>query len=250
MFRLDGLTALITGSATGIGAGIAVSLAKQGAQVVISDKPEISLEKTEQRICEVGLSPMKIELDIRESSQRIFAYEKIRNELGGVDILVNNAGINRPVDGLNASEGEWDDHFNTNVKGGFFLSKLIAPQMIEKGWGRIIWTSSQSGLVAIPGQPLYCGSKGAIIQIVRTLAVEWAKFGITVNSVAPTFVETNLTRKRLQDPDFKRFVLEKIPSKKLAEVDDIAAGVVYLASHEAKMVNGHTLAIDGGWTVW
>ena len=250
MFRLDGKTALITGSATGIGAGIAVSLAKQGAQVVISDKPKVNLENTEHRICEVGLVPMKIELDVSDTNQRKKAFDEIKTEFGGVDILVNNAGINRPVDGLNASEEEWDNHFNTNVKGGFYLAQLFAPQMIQNSWGRIIWISSQSGLIAIPGQPLYCGSKGAVIQIVRTLALEWAKFGITVNSIAPTFIETDLTRKRLQNPDFKRFVLNKIPAGRLAEVDDIASGAVYLASQEAGMVNGHTLVIDGGWTVW
>ena len=144
----------------------------------------------------------------------------------------------------------WDDHFHTNIRGGFFLAQEVAPKMIERGLGRIIFISSQSGLVGIPGQPVYCASKGAVIHMVRTLGVEWAKHGITVNSVAPTFVETNLTRKRLQDPDFKTFVLNNIPAYKLAEVDDVAAAVAFLASPEAGMVNCHTLCVDGGWTSW
>lgn len=122
--------------------------------------------------------------------------------------------------------------------------------MIERGWGRIIWVSSQSGLVAIPGQATYCSSKGAVVQLVRTLGVEWAKHGITVNSVAPTFVETNINRVRLQNPEFRRAVLEKIPKGELGTVEDVAAAVVYLASEEAGMVNGHNLPVDGGWTVW
>jgi len=163
---------------------------------------------------------------------------------------VNNAGINKPSPGLEATEENWDNTFSTNVKGGFFLAQLAAPYMIKNGWGRIIFIASQSGLIAIPGQPIYCSSKGAVIQAARTLGVEWAKFGITVNSVAPTFIKTSLTEKRLENPDFLSFVLNKIPCGKLAEVKDVAAAAVFLASEEAKMVNCHTLSVDGGWTVW
>src|SRR6185369_11429362 len=127
----------------------------------------------------------------------------------------------------------WDDHFDTNVKGGFFLAQRFAPAMIARRWGRVVWISSQSGLVGIPGQPAYCSSKGAVIQLVRTLGVEWAKHGITVNSVAPTFVETNLTRRRLQQPECRDFVLQKIPAGVLATCEDVAAAVVFLSSNEA-----------------
>jgi 2-deoxy-D-gluconate 3-dehydrogenase len=122
--------------------------------------------------------------------------------------------------------------------------------MIERKWGRVIWISSQSGLVGIPGQPAYCASKGAVIQAVRTLGLEWAKHGITVNSVAPTFVTTSMTERRLQNPEFLSFVLGKIPVGRLARADEVAAGVVFLASAEAAMVNCHTLSVDGGWTAW
>ena len=170
--------------------------------------------------------------------------------LGSVDILVNNAGINHPAAGLEVTEENWEDHFRTNVKGGFFLAQQVAPQMIQGGWGRIIFSSSQSGLIGIPGQPVYCSTKGAVIQLVRTLGVEWARYGITVNSVAPTFVETDLTRERLSDPEFLAFVLGKIPCGKLADVEQVAAAAVFLASEEAAMVNCHTLCVDGGWTAW
>ncbi|MEI6387532.1 MAG: SDR family oxidoreductase [Spirochaetota bacterium] len=118
------------------------------------------------------------------------------------------------------------------------------------GWGRIIFISSQSGLVGIPGQPVYCSTKGAVIQLVRTLGVEWARHGITVNSVAPTFVETNLTCARLQNPDFLTFVLGKIPAGRLALPEEVSAAVAFLASEEAAMVNCATLPVDGGWTAW
>lgn len=189
-------------------------------------------------------------MDVRDLDQIARGVERVKQEFGGIDILVNNAGINRPMPGLEVTEENWDDHFRTNIKGGFFLAQQVAPAMIAQGWGRIIRVSSQSGLVGIPGQSAYCASKGAVVQVVRTLGVEWAKHGITVNSVAPTFVETNLTRKRLQNPEFRSFVLNKIPAHRLAEIDDIAAAVAFLASSEAGMVNCHTLPVDGGWTAW
>jgi 2-deoxy-D-gluconate 3-dehydrogenase len=136
------------------------------------------------------------------------------------------------------------------VRGGFFVAQEAAKIMIPQAGGRIIFISSQSGLIGIPGQPVYCASKGAVIQLVRTLGVEWARHGITVNSVAPTFVETNLTRQRLQNPEFLKFVLGKIPAGRLASARDVAAAVVYLASDEAGMVNATTLSVDGGWTAW
>jgi NAD(P)-dependent dehydrogenase (short-subunit alcohol dehydrogenase family) len=189
-------------------------------------------------------------MDVRDGAQLTAGAAAVRNELGAVEILVNNAGINRPAPGLDLTETEWDDHFDTNARGGFFLTQKLAPKMIARRWGRVIWISSQSGLVGVPGQPAYCSSKGAVVQLVRTLGVEWAKFGVTVNSVAPTFVETDLTRERLNRPEFLRYVLNKIPIGELAKVEDVAAAVAYLASDEARMVNCHQLSVDGGWTAW
>ena len=250
MFRLDGKVALITGAATGLGAGISVALAAQGADVAISDKPGESLAGTAQRARLHGHRVFEFDMDVRHIDQLERGVAAVQVTLGPVDVLVSNAGINHPASGLETVEAEWDDHFNTNIKGGFFLAQKVAPMMIERKWGRVVFISSQSGLVGIPGQPVYCSTKGAIIQLVRTMGVEWARHGITVNSVAPTFVETNMTRKRLQNPEFLSFVLGKIPAGKLATAEDVAACVVFLASKEAGMVNCHTLRVDGGWTAW
>ena len=250
VFRLDGKVALITGAAKGLGAGIAVMLARQGADIAISDKPGVSLTETEQQARAFGHRVLPFEFDVRDTAQWAAQKAAVRNELGVIGILVNNAGINRPAPGLQLTVSEWDDHFATNARGGFFLAQQIAPEMIEQRWGRVIWISSQSGLVGVPGQPAYCSSKGAVVQLVRTLGVEWAKHGITVNSVAPTFVETELTRERLRRPEFLQFVLNKIPAGELATVEDVAAAVAFLASDEARMVNCHNLCVDGGWTAW
>jgi NAD(P)-dependent dehydrogenase (short-subunit alcohol dehydrogenase family) len=250
MFRSDGKRALVTGAATGLGQAIAATLAAQGARVAISDKPGKGLGETAALVAASGLPALELAIDVRDLDQIEAGAARAIAELGGVDILVNNAGINRPEAGLEVDLDNWEDHYATNVRGGFFMAQRIAPSMMERGWGRIVFISSQSGLVGIPGQSVYCSTKGALVQLVRTLGVEWAKSGITVNSVAPTFVETDLTRNRLKDPRFLGFVLGKIPAGRLALPEEVAAAVAFLASSEAAMVNCVNLPVDGGWTAW
>jgi NAD(P)-dependent dehydrogenase (short-subunit alcohol dehydrogenase family) len=250
MFRLDHKIAFVTGAATGLGQAIALALARNGADVAITDRQIERLAETEAAIQACGRRAFKLCLDVRDLEQIRRGVSNAEKFFGRIDILVNNAGINRPAPGLEVTVENWDDHFDTNVRGGFFIAQAVARGMIERNWGRIIFIASQSGLIGIPGQPVYCATKGAVIQLVRTLGVEWAKFGITVNSIAPTFVETNLTRKRLENPEFRRFVLGKIPCGELAKPEQIAAAAVYLASEEAAMVNCETHCVDGGWTAW
>jgi NAD(P)-dependent dehydrogenase (short-subunit alcohol dehydrogenase family) len=250
MFRLDDRIALVTGAATGIGQAIAVALVKAGAHVAISDKPNVSLDDTEELCQPYGKRILKFAMDVRDLDQIRKGVATVETAFDHVDILVNNAGINRPTPGLEIDQENWEDHFNTNVRGGFFCAQAVVKKMIERRFGRIIFISSQSGLIGIPGQIVYCATKGAIVNMVRTMGVEWGKYGITVNSVAPTFVETNLTRERLKNPDFLKFVLGKIPKGELATTEDVAHAVVYLASDEAGITNCVNLPVDGGWTAW
>jgi NAD(P)-dependent dehydrogenase (short-subunit alcohol dehydrogenase family) len=250
MFRLDGKVALVTGAATGIGQAISVALARSGSAVAITDKQIETLGETEGLIEKIGGHSRSFSIDVRSLQQVREGVAAAEAVFGKIDILVNNAGINRPAPGLEVTEENWEDHFNTNVRGGFFMAQAVAPGMIARKYGRIIFISSQSGLIGIPGQPVYCATKGAVIQLVRTLGIEWARHGMTVNSIAPTFVETNLTRERLKNPEFRKFVLGKIPRGELALPLHIAAAAVYLASDEAAMVNCDTHRVDGGWTAW
>ena len=250
MFALNQRVALVTGAATGIGQTIAATLAETGAHVAISDKPEVSLDETAELCSSHGRKVFSLAIDVRDLGQIRRGVAAVEKEFNRIDILVNNAGINRPTPSLEVDQENWEDHFNTNVRGGYFCAQAVAKGMIERKYGRIIFISSQSGLVGIPGQPVYCATKGALINLVRSLGVEWAKYGITVNSVAPTFIETNLTRKRLRNPEFLKFVLGKIPKGELATREDVAYAVTYLASVEAGMVNCSNLPVDGGWTAW
>jgi NAD(P)-dependent dehydrogenase (short-subunit alcohol dehydrogenase family) len=250
MFRLYDRVALITGAATGIGQAVAATLAEAGAHVAVSDLPGVSLEKTRRMCGQHGGEVFPFAMDVRNLEQIRQVVAVVEKEFDHIDILVNNAGINRPTPGLEVEKDNWDDHFHTNVRGGFFCAQAVAKGMMKRKFGRIIFISSQSGLIGIPGQPVYCATKGALINLVRSLGIEWAKHGITVNSVAPTFVDTNLTHARLQNPEFLKFVLAKIPKGELATSEDVAYAVVYLASEEAGMVNCFNLSVDGGWTAW
>ena len=250
MFRLDGKRAFVTGAATGLGQAIAVALADSGADVVVSDLETGALDETAARLEPTGRRVVKLAVDVRDPAQIKAGVAEAEDRFGGIDILVNNAGINRPTPGLQVTVDLWNDHFDTNVRGGFLMAQAVAPGMIERRHGRIIFIASQSGLIAVPGQPVYCASKGAVIQLARALGIDWAAYGITVNSIAPTFIETRMTARRLQDPEFRKFVLGKIPCGRLAKPENIAAAAVYLASDEAALVNAETHSVDGGWTAW
>jgi 2-deoxy-D-gluconate 3-dehydrogenase len=248
MFNLNDKKALVTGAATGLGAAISVALAQAGADVAVSDKPGVSLSATAAAVGKAGRRALMVEMDVRDLAQIREGVEAVQRELERIDIVVNNAGILHTAAGLDVTEELWDDHYNTNVKGGFFVAQAAAKGMIDRRWGRVIFMASQYGLIGIPGQVAYCSAKGAVIQMARTLGLEWARYGVTVNAVAPTFVETDLMRKRLRKAEFLQFALARIPCGKLATPEQVAAAVVYLASEEAAMVNCDTLRVDGGWT--
>jgi NAD(P)-dependent dehydrogenase (short-subunit alcohol dehydrogenase family) len=249
IFDLHDKKAMVTGAATGLGAAISVALARVGADVAVCDKPGVSAAQTAAAVEKAGRRALKLDMDVRDLAQIRKGVTRVEKDFGRIDILVNNAGISRTAMGLDVTEELWDDHFNTNVKGGFFVAQAAAKGMIQRGWGRVIFISSQYGFIGIPGQPAYCSSKGAVVQLVRTLGLEWAKCGVTVNSVAPTFIDTDLMHRRLQKPEFLKYVLDRMPIGKLALPEHVSAAVIYLASEEAAMVNCENLRVDGGWTV-
>ncbi|HET6792191.1 MAG TPA: SDR family oxidoreductase, partial [Actinomycetota bacterium] len=163
-------------------------------------------------------------------------------------ILVNNAGLGTNHDALDATEAEWDDLFAVNVRGLFFACQSAGRLMVEQRYGRIVNMASQAGLVGIPRHAAYSASKGAVIALTKVLALEWAPFGVTVNSVAPTFIRTPGTAERLDRPEFLADVLERLPVGRVGTTTDVAGAVIYLASPAAGLVTGTVLVVDGGWT--
>ena len=248
MFDLCNKVAMITGAAGGIGQVIAREMAKAGGDVAISDRPGVNLKKTADKCAKYNHKIYKFEMDLTDVDQIKKGISGVLDRFGKVDILVNNAGIVVRTPGLEIDQDIWDLHFNVNVRGSFFCTQAVVGGMIERGSGRIIFISSQSGLIGIAGQQAYCASKGAIINLVRSMAVEWGEYGVTINAIAPTFVKTKLTEKTLKDPQMYDFIIGNIPKGRLAKPEDIAYAVLYLASDEADMVNGAILSVDGGWT--
>lgn len=251
MFELTGRVALITGAAAGLGQAIAEAFARQGAKVIVTDRPGVSLEDTIEKCARAKADEIyPHELDVTDSASIKKAVEDVEKYFGRIDILASNAGLNRPMPMEQVTPEVWDSVLDVNLKGAFFMAQAVAPVMKAQGYGRIIFTSSQAGLVARENQQPYCASKGGINAMTRGLAYDLAEYGITVNAVAPCFAMTELTRARLEDPEYRKMVLGMIPVGRVVEPAEVGAAFSYLASNEASMITGQTLVIDGGWTMW
>jgi NAD(P)-dependent dehydrogenase (short-subunit alcohol dehydrogenase family) len=249
-FRLDGRRALVTGAARGLGHAIALALADAGADVALGLRVGTDAEDLEARIQSMGRRAHRVQMDLLRLDEVRSAVDEVAAELGGIDILVNNAGIGPPETPAEAwDEAAFDATFDLNVKGLFFASQAVARVMIRQGSGTIVNLSSQAGFIALPGEAIYCASKAAVAHLTKCHAVEWGRYGITVNAVAPTFIRTPGTEPALADPAFKADVIERIAGvHRIGEPVDVAGAVVYLASPAAALVTGTTLMVDGGWT--
>ena len=250
-FRLDEKTALVTGAGSGMGRAFAIALAKAGADVVITELPgkEAAADATAVEVRATGHRCLALPLDVRDVPMIFRMVEQATAAWGCPDILINNAGTNIRKPALEYTESEWDTIVDTDLKGVFFCAQAVGRQMVQRGQGgKIINIASQIGLVAYPQRACYCASKAGVINLTRSLALEWAPYHINVNAVAPTFVNTPFVAALLEDPVVRNDVLQRIPLGRLAEPEDVAGAVIFLASEASQMVTGHTLLVDGGWT--
>ncbi|CAK7046263.1 MAG: Gluconate 5-dehydrogenase [Desulfovibrio sp.] len=248
-FDLTGKKAVVTGAGRGLGKDIAVGLARYGADVMLWSRTASELEETAALVRAEGRTAWVQTVDITNVKETAALAEEAAKIMGRVDILVNNAGANKPQPTEDIDEETWDTVMNINLKGAFFCAQAFGKVMIRQKGGKIINMSSQSGKVALFNRAVYCASKGAVDQFTRVMAYDWAKYGITVNAVAPTFVATSMTEKMLQDKAFSEYIFSKIRLGRLAKASEVTAGVLYLASPGADIVTGHILYIDGGWTI-
>ena len=239
--RLEGQVALVTGAGKGIGRGCAEALASRGAKVIAVARTDADLEELAGQ-SSGRIEPWSLDVTSDEILERI-------DGIDGLSILVNNAGGNRPQPFLDVDEESLDLVLDLNVRAAFRVSQAAARVMQRQSiHGSIVQMSSQMGHVGSPERSVYCMTKHAIEGLTKAMAVELAPLGIRVNAVAPTFIETPLTKPMLDDPAFRDFVMERIPMRRLASIDDVVAAVLYLVSPGAGMVTGHSLVVDGGWT--
>jgi NAD(P)-dependent dehydrogenase (short-subunit alcohol dehydrogenase family) len=250
-FDLSGRTALVTGAARGLGRAIALALAGAGADVALGLRRADEDGGLADEIASMGRKAVRLQMDVTDLQQSYAAIERAVDELGGIDILINNAGGGIEDRALDVTEADFDHVIAYNVKSVFFLSQRVARHMIETGRsGRIVNLGSQAGVVALPGEPVYCLSKAAVSHLTRCLAVEWGEYGINVNAVAPTFIETPGTADALADDAFRADTLQRIAAlHRIGQPVEVAGAVVFLASPAASLITGHTLMIDGGWSV-
>ena len=248
-FDLTGQVALVTGAARGLGNAISLALAHAGADVALGLRDVNARGDLADQIGAMGRRAMPLQMDVRRLDQIFQAVDDTVKHLGRLDILVNNAGLAPDNLAENVREDDFDLTIAVNLKGTFFASQAAGRVMIRQGSGRIINLSSQAGFVALPTESVYCMTKAAIAHLTKCLALEWGKYNITVNAVAPTFIRTPGTEGALANPEFRSDVIERIAAlHRIGEPMDVAGAVVFLASRAASLITGDTILIDGGWT--
>lgn len=244
-FRLDGKRALVTGAGRGIGLAASTALAEAGAQVTLVARTSDEVEAGAAAIRATGGKAEAATLDVT-SLDAVEAFFAARQTF---QILVNNAGTNRPKPMQDVMETDYDAVLDLNVKSAFFVAQRCVQRMLAEGvGGSLIHMGSQMGHVGGPNRSLYCASKWALEGMSKAFALDLAAYGIRSNTIAPTFIETPLTKPFFKDPAFRTSVLGKIKLGRLGRVEDVMGGVLYLASDASALVTGTSIVIDGGWT--
>ena len=244
-FRLDGQKALITGAGRGIGFACAAALAEAGASVTMVTRSADEIGEAAAALRDKGFDASAAALDVTDIAATTSFIENGPCQ----DILVNNAGTNRPGPFIEASEENYDVVMGLNVKAAYFVAQACAKRLVAEGRrGSIINMSSQMGLVGGPNRTIYCMSKHAIEGPTKAMAIELAPSGIRVNSICPTFIETEMTKPYFTDEAFLKSILAKIKLGRICQVQDLMGAVVFLASDASAMMTGTPLVVDGGWT--
>ena len=249
LFDLTGKKAVVTGAGRGIGKAVALGLANAGADLGLVSRSESELNEVAEIVRALGRRAVVAASDLTETPGIAPLVDRLARDLGGIDILVNNAGTNIPQDSVAVTEAAWDTVIDINLKAAFFMAQAVGNTMIDQGrGGRIINMTSQTGSVALIKRAAYCASKAGLNLVTKVLAMEWGPHQILVNAVAPTFVETEMTKGMLADPQFREYAMAKNVLNRFGTTDDVAGAVIYLASPAASLITGHVLMVDAGWT--
>ncbi|HEY6168765.1 MAG TPA: glucose 1-dehydrogenase [Verrucomicrobiae bacterium] len=248
-FKLNGRTAWITGGTKGLGLQMANALAGVGANIVINSRHGAEAEAAARDIAaKHGVRTLGLAADVTKPAEVQALVDRALAEFGSVDILVNNAGINVRQPTVELSLEDWQRVVDLNLTGPFICAKAVAPQMIKRGWGRIINMSSILGHVGLAGRPPYTATKGGLILLTKTMALEFATTGVTVNAICPGPFATEMNKPLLDDPEKYKAFVAKIPMGRWGELHEIEGAAIFFASPASSFVTGTTLLVDGGWT--
>ena len=249
LFRLEGRVALVTGGVRGLGLAMAEALASAGASVVVTARLQDAADAAATSIAgTTGAKTLGVDAEVTKADSVAAMVARTLDAFGSLDILVNNAGINirRPIEELR--EEEWDQVLDTNLKGPWLCCRAVLPTMKARGWGRVINLSSILGEVAMADRSLYCSSKGGLTLLTRTLALEWAQYGINVNAICPGPFATEMNTAVLNDSEKRARFADRTAQRRWADPKELGPAAVFLASEASSFVTGATLFVDGGYT--
>lgn len=249
MVGLEGLVALVTGAGRGLGAETAVALSKAGAEVVLLSRTRQELEEVGDRVAALGGRWKLLVCDITNAAEVQSQIARLER----LDVLVNNAGMNIPELFVEVSEAHLEKQLALNVRGAFVVAQSAVRKMLEapnrrEDGGSIVNVTSQMGHVGASGRTVYCMTKHALEGLTKAMAIELAPLNIRVNAVGPTFLDTPMTAPFLANPEFRDWVISRIPLGRLGRADEVAAAIVFLASPASSLITGASLVVDGGWT--
>ncbi len=241
--------AIVTGASRGLGRSMAMALAEVGANIVLAGRTKETLEATSKEIADFGVKTLPVVADITRTEEAEAVVARALEKFGKIDILVNNVGtyIGKPI--VESTLEDWHNLINTNLTSTYICSRAVGKYMIERQRGKVINMAAALGALGANNAAAYCASKGGVIQLTRALAVEWAKYNINVNAIAPGTMETEITKTMLEDPAVRKAVTGKIPLKRIGQPSDLAGVVIFLASQASDYVTGQTIFVDGGFSI-